>query len=294
MPLSSVVTMVADRLAAAGIPGLPPVDALAPGAPGDVPRITVSIEGAVPAVRGLGEVPGPPQTGALRVETSVDLADPRIHPGGETVELLSGDRRTLQLPHGAVVRADGTDTPPYATADLTVRLGATTFTPVTAGAPSATQVLLDVGSGELRFADPLPATGSVLLGYFVGLWEITVERFAAAMYLDIAHAVPAEHAALTVAVEAALGREHWPATAGMRQIQPVALSAATPIAGLPAGTRTRRLTYAIDVERITPVIRTSGGPIAAVAVEHVRLDAPPDGLVELPAEAFTVGSEPAP
>lgn len=286
--------MVAERLAVAGIPGLPPVDALVPGAPGDVPRITVSVDNAVPAVRGLGEIPGPPQTGALRVETSVDLADPRLHLAGETVELLSGDRRTLQLPHGAVVRADGTDTPPYSTADLTVRLGATTFTPITGGTPTATQVRLDVASGAISFRDPLAAAGSLTLGYFVGLWEITVERFAATMYVDVAHNDPDAHTALLTAVEDGLARAQWPTAAGMRQIQPVALSAALPIAGLPVANRSRRLTYAIDVERIEPVIATSGGPIRAVAVDHVALDVPPEGPVEQPAEAFTVGSEPTP
>lgn len=293
MPLSSVVTMVAQRLAAVAIQDLPPVDALAPATPGDVPRITVSIDNARPAVRGLGEVPGPPQTGALRVDTSVNLADPSLHVNGETVGLLSPDRRTLQLPHGAVVRADGTDTPPYSTSDLTVRLGATTFTPVTEQAPTATQVRLDLPSGALTFRDPLPNSGALTLVYFVGLWEITVERFAATMYVDIAHNNAAVHATLTTAVEAALARDQWPATAGMRQIQEVALSSSTSIAGLPAATRTRRLTYTIDVERIEPVIRTSGGPIVAIAVDHVALDVPPDGPVEQPAEAFTVGSEPA-
>lgn len=294
MPLSSVVTMIAERLAAAAVVGLPPVDALAPAATGDVPRITVSVDQAVPAVRGLGQVPGPPQTGALRVETSIDLADPRLHLAGETVDLLSSDRRTIQLPHGAVVRADGTDTPPYRTTDLTVRVGATSFTPITQGSPDGGQVRLDVPSGALTFRDPLPDPGTLTLGYFVGLWEITVERFAATLYVDIAHDDADAHAALTTAVENALARDQWPATAGIRQIQPIALSAATPIAGLPVTIRSRRLTYAIDVERIEPVILTSGGPIRTVAVDRLALDVPPDGPVEQPAEVFIVGSEPAP
>lgn len=293
MPLSAVVTMVADRLAAASIPGLPMVDALAPAAIAELPRITVSTADAVAAARGLGEVPGPPQTGALRVDTGIDLSDPVLHSAGETVDLLSPDRRTLQLPHGAVVRADGSDTPPYTTADLTVRLGATTFTPVQQ-APVAGQVGLDIPSGAVTFASPLPGSGTLELGYFVGLWEITVERFAATMYVDVAHNDPDSHTMLTTAVEAALTRDQWPAEAGMRAIRPVALSAAIQIAGLVGYARTRRLTYHIEVERIQPVIRTSGGPIAVVAVDHLALDFPPDGPVEQPAERFSLEREPAP
>jgi hypothetical protein len=292
MPLSSVVTMVAERLTSAGIDNLPPVDAIAPATTTEVPRITVSVADAVPAARGLGEVPGPPQTGALRIATAVDLADPVLRISGETVDLLSGDRRTLQLPHGAVVRADGTDTPPFTTTDLTVVRGATTLTP-THDAPVAGQVRLDITSGALTFPSPLPATGTVQLGYFVGLWEITAERFAATMFVDVAHDDRDVHTPLLEAVEAALALEAWPAAAGMRSIQPVALSAVSAIPGLPVASRTRRLTYRVEVERIEPVVRTSGGPIVTVDVP-VALHLLPDGPLEHPAERFTVEREPAP
>lgn len=289
MPLSSVVTLVAERLAAAAIPELPPVDELAPAAPADLPRITVSVLDATSALRSLGEVPGPPQTGALRVDTRVDLADPVLHLPDEQVTLLSADRRVLQIPHGGVVRADGSDEPPFGPGDLLVRRGATTFTPVHAP-PTAGQVQLDIAAGTLTFPDPLPGTGTVELGYFVGLWEVRVERFAATMLVDVAHTVPADHADLTAAVEDALARPQWPRGSAMRSIEPTALSASTQIPGLPDA-RTRRLSYRVDVERIEPVITTSGGPIRLVDVP-VRLEVPPGGAVEQPAERFTVESEP--
>ncbi len=265
MPLSSVVTLVSDRLVAAGIAALPPVDAVAPSAPGDIPHITVSVADAVPGFRGLGEIPGPPQTGALRVDTTIDLADPVLHLAGEDVTLLSANRRVLQIPHGAVVRASGDDVAPYTTADLLVRVGATTFAPVHQ-APAAGQVQLDIPSGTLTFPSPLPATGQVELGYFIGLWEVRVERFAASVLVDVAHNNSAAHAALTEAIEAAMRVGEWPASSGMRSIEPVALSAATSIPGLPAANRTQRLTFRCDIERIEPVIPTSGGPIRLVDV----------------------------
>ena len=226
-----------------------------------------------PACAALGEFPSPPQTGALRVDTTIDLADPTLHLPGEDVPLLSSNRRVLQLPHGGVVRADGDDLPPFAPADLLVRRGATTFTPVHQ-APAAGEVQLDVASGALTFPSPLPATGTVELGYFVGLWEVRVERFTATLLLDIAHDDPDAHAALVEAVERAMSAEQWPAGAGIRSIVPTALSAATPVPGLPAVNRTRQLAFRIDVERIEPIIPSSGGPIA-------RIEAPITGFDEL-------------
>ena len=264
MSLSTLVTMVRDQLQAATIADLPDVDARAPAAPSELPHVTVSVEGAAASGRGLGRVPAPPIEGALRVDTSVDLADPVLHLQGEDVALLSDNRRVLQLPHGAVVREGGDDLPPYSTTDLLVRRGATTFTPVHAP-PAAGEVQLDIPTGALTFPSPLPATGAVELGYFVGLWEIQVERFTATLVVDVAHDDANDHDTLTTAVERALSGP-WPPSSGMRSIEPVAVSAAVPIAGLPVANRTRRLTFAVAVERIEPLIRTSGGPIRSIEV----------------------------
>jgi len=264
MSVSMLVSMVRDQLQAASIAGLPTVDARVPAAPSEVPRVTVSVEGAAANGRGLGRVPAPPIEGALRVDTTVDLADPVLHLPGEDVPLLSTNRRVLQLPHGAVVRAGGDDLAPYSPADLFVRRGATTFTPVHQ-APAAGEVQLDIPSGALTFSSPQPATGIVELGYFVGLWEVQVERFTATLLVDVAHANAAQHETLTAAVERALTGT-WPPARGMRSIEPVAVSAAVPIAGLPAANRTRRLTFAVDVERIEPLVHTSGGPIRSIEV----------------------------
>jgi hypothetical protein len=262
--LSALVGMVRDQLAAAAIADLPPVDALAPATPAEVPRITVSAAEAVSGQRGLGRVPAAPFHGALRVDTAIDLADPVLHLPGEDVPLLSGNRRVLQLPHGAVVKEDGTDLPPYMQSDLLVQRGATAFTPVHA-APAAGQVQLDIPSGALTFPSPLAATGVLQLGYFIGLWEVQVERFAATLFVDISHDDAAAHEALTQAVERALTAP-WPPSRGVRTIDALAVSAAAPLSGLPAGHRSRRLTYRVDVERIEPLVQTSGGPIRSIEI----------------------------
>jgi hypothetical protein len=265
MPPSSLIAALRDHIDAT-VQNAPPVGAAVPAAAADIPRITVSLEGIVPALRGLGSVPSAPIEGALRVNTSVDLADPVLHTATEDVELLSSDRRTLQLPHGAVVRASGDDTPPYGTGDLLVRLGATTFTPVHQP-PGAGEVQLDIPSGALAFASPLPTSGSLELGYFVGLWELHVERFAATVHLDVAGADADAAETLSTAVEAALTPEGGVQQAGFRRLEPRALAAAAPIPGIDGAHRSRRLTYAAEFELIEPVIPSSGGPIRAVDVD---------------------------
>jgi hypothetical protein len=268
MPLSTVIGLVRERLTAAGISELPPVDSVAPAAAAEVPHITVS---------------APPQTGSLRVEVDLDLADPVLHLAGEDVPLLSADRRTLQLPHGAVVRESGDDQALFAPTDLLVRLGATTLTPVHA-APAAGEVQLDIPSGALTFASPLPSTGTLVLGYFIALWEVKVERFTADVLIDIADNDVDDHVAMIEATEAALRADQWPATAGVRSIEPVALSPSVPIPGLPAANRTCRLTYRADIEVVEPVIPSSGGPIRRIEfVIRPPLD-----------EQFAIGAEPGP
>jgi hypothetical protein len=262
--LSTLVGMVREQLVAAAIADLPPVDAVAPAVPADVPRVTVSSAEAVPGQRGLGRVPAAPLHGALRVDTVIDLADPVLHLPGEDVPLLSANRRVLQLPHGAIVRQDGSDLPPYTSSDLLVQRGATTFSPVHT-APAAGQVQLDLQTGALTFPSPLGATGPLQLGYFVGLWEVQVERFTATLFVDISHDDAAAHETLTQAVERALTAS-WPPSRGVRTIDALAVSAAVPLPGLPAGNRTRRLTYRVDVERIEPLVQTSGGPIRSIEV----------------------------
>jgi hypothetical protein len=267
MPLSSVIAALRDQIAAE-VPNAPPVGSLAPAATGDIPRITVSLDNVVPSFRGLGSFPAPTQSGALRVSRTIDLADPVLHTGGEDVALLSGDRRNLQLPHGAVVRASGDDSPPYTTADLLVRLGATTFSPVHQP-PTAGQVQLDIPSGALTFATSLPGAGTLELGYFVGVWDVHVERFSATAFLDIAAGTAAELETLSNAVEAALVPERGIGARGFRTISPIALSPAAAIAGIVGAVRSQRLTYAVEFELIEPAIPSSGGPIVDVNVDSI-------------------------
>jgi hypothetical protein len=104
----------------------------------ELPTVTMSLANVTQRLAGVGRLPAPTLTGALRVDTTLDLANPVVTFPDGTVRLLSADRRTVQLVHGPLVRADGTATQPFAPSDLRVVLGATTFVPVE-GAPSEGQ-----------------------------------------------------------------------------------------------------------------------------------------------------------
>ena len=267
MALSNLVAALGAQIGAQ-VANAPPVGTAPPVAPGDLPLVTVSIEAAMPAMRSVGQIPGPVETGALRVDVEIDLADATLHLPGETVALLSADRRTLQIPHGSVVRASGDDTPPFTGADLLVRVGTTTFSPVHT-TPTAGQVNLDITSGVLTFLNPLPTTGTIELGYFIGTWEVRVERFAATTHLDVATASQAAMQTLVPQIEAALSPQRIAVETGIRRIEPLALSGATQITGLPTSARRQRLTYQIDFERVEPITHTSGGPIRRIDV-HIQ------------------------
>lgn len=274
MGLSSIVDALRTHLLAA-LPSPPAlIGAVLPATAGDLPTIVASLGGAIVPGRSLGSVPGPVMEGALRISSPIDLANPKVDVAGESVPLLSGDRRTLQIPHGSVVRADGSADLPFATTDILVKLGATTFTPVAPPPASATAVGLDPAAGTLTFRDPLPATGTVELGYFVGAWEVRAERFKAALSLQVFAASATAVEALSRDVEAALALERFPGASGFRSVNAVAIGS---IGGIttPTGAFSRLLEYAVDFENIEPVILGAGGPIRQIAVTGV----PPEPFV---------------
>jgi hypothetical protein len=263
--LGRLIEAVSSHLAAK-LPSPPAlIGAVTPATNAELPAITASITEAVRPVPSLGRVPGPVMAGALRVNTSVSLAQPTLTIGDETVQLLSADRRTLQLPHGSVVRADGLADFPFSVADLSVRLGPQTFTPVAGPPASATDVQLDPAAGTAVFRDPLPATGALLLGYFVGAWEVRSERFKAGLSLEVFGSTAAAVQTLSDQVEQALEPHRIPPEIGIRSLEPVALGPIGPRA-VSGGAVGRRIDYAVDFEHIEPLILTGGGPITSIHV----------------------------
>ena len=82
-----------------------------PVAADELPAVTVSIAEVVRALRGIGRLPAPTLTGALRVDSSLDLADPvRVVRRTRTCGCCRTTAARVQLAHGPLVRADGTAT----------------------------------------------------------------------------------------------------------------------------------------------------------------------------------------
>ena len=222
----------------------------------------------------MGRVPGPTRTGALPVTATIELADPALHfPGDppETVTLLTNGRRTLLLPWGTIVRADGLSDQPFAPSDLVVRRGNTTFTPV-AGPPGPTEVQLDPIAGTLDFASALPNTGTVQLEAFVGTWDETVERFRSQLAVDVYADSVSGVDDLSRAVDAALAPARVPRRPGCG---PSSRSASVRSTSWP---RSRR----------APGI--GGSPTTSTSSTSRRSSAPAAG--PSPASASTAGSRP--
>jgi len=235
----------------------------------ELPAVSISVDEVAERARGLGRLPAPVQTGALRIETSLDLANPVVTVADETVDLLSEDRQTLQLPHGGIVRADGTPTRPFAGGDLLVEVDGTPLT-VVGDEPDAGEVRPDPEVGELLFGAPLPAVGTLRLGYFVGEWEVTNERYQGLLAVQpFADDVPGVED-LTRQVDEAFADGRWRGVRGLRSFTPKSFGPVVIIQAVGAGrrdSRSRTITYAFDYERVEPVVRTGGGLIGTVAIE---------------------------
>jgi hypothetical protein len=246
---------------------------------GELPALTLSITDAIQLSQGIGCFPAPTVEGALHVDVAVDLADPLLRLGTETVPLLSDDRRTLVLPHGSIVRADGTTTGAFTVTDLQVSVGATTFAPV-AGAPDAGQVGVEPMDGRLAFTSALPAAGTLALGYFIGLWDLETEHLRGELVVEVTAADAAGVDALARRTEAALSGSAWRAVDGLGDLRPIGLGPVEPASPAAGAGRRQTLRYRFDFERETPLPRTSGGAIRDI-----------DVAMEPFTERFVVGEE---
>lgn len=167
-----------------------------PFAAGDLPSVVLSLDASERRRVGLGDR-GELMNGALAVSSSIDLANPVLSTE-PTFTLLSADRRTLVMPHGGQVRADGSEGV-LANVDLIVRLGATTFT-VVPGAPQGGEVRADPLTGTLVFGAALPNAGTLQLQYFLGEWERRTERIVGTLRADCCAANATDAQALAASV----------------------------------------------------------------------------------------------
>ncbi len=259
MTLAAVVDHLTERL----VDGLGTGPAVGDTAPetATLPAVTLAIGEVTNRLAGVGRVPRGTRDGALAVTIAVDLANPVLDlGGGETLVLVPADRRSLVLPHGPLVRADGTPDDPFTGADLTVRDVATWA--VVAAPPAGRQVRPDVDAGLLHFGEALPSTGTLQVGYFIGLWDTTVTRFQGRLEVRMT-ADRADLPALTRKVADLLSRPD----AALR-LAPLSWGSTTrpPPGELAAAARGQELTYLFDAEVEQALLTSGGGVIADVAV----------------------------
>ena len=281
MLLHRLIDAVTTRLTAA-LPSIN-VGSAMPRVVADLPAVVLSVADAESLGAGVGAQPLGLTTGALQLQTSIDLASPVLVFPDETVQLLSADRRTLQLPHGPLVDPDGGDIGPLAPGAVLLRRGNTTFTLVD-GLPGPGEVQVDRTTAIASFGSPLAATGTLQASYFIGEWESDSVRLLATLQADVFAAGAAALDALCRLLATTMESHR---IAGLSQLEPSAWGAmaAPTTPGTPGGTTlTRSIRWRCRFEYDDPRIVTGGGPIRGIAV---TLAAHPGALPEI----FTLDKE---
>jgi hypothetical protein len=264
MSLGTIVGALGSFLQEAAAPRPALSGGEAPTQSSQLPALTLAISDAASPMNGIGLIPRAPRTGALRLSSAIDLADPVLRfPGEPEVPLLSSDRRALQLPHAPLVTADGSPTATLGPADLQVEAGGSGYA-VVSGPPTGRQVRPDAATGLLELGEPLPGTGELRLGYFIGQWEVLATRYQVTLGVDVFAATGGVVESLSQSVDRAL-LVRPPGISGLRSIAPLAWGVVL-TAPTPANARVRTLRYRVDYEVEDAVIPTGGGLIARVRI----------------------------
>jgi hypothetical protein len=228
----------------------------------ELPAVVLWLEEVHRLGAGLGERAAMITNGALPVTARIDLANP-VLPEEPSFRLLSDDRRTLVLPHGGWVKADGTSGL-LSSADLQVSVAGAARTVVNA-APGAGEVQPDATTGTLLFGAALPAAGIVQATYVLGQWEQRVTPIAGALRIDVRAASSADAQSLSAAVMAALDV----GAALPRGMRKVLLGQVSSI-GLPvaaqANARGRSLQFTFEYEHEINRPDSSGGVIRRIPI----------------------------
>lgn len=289
MAESFFLSSVASYLSSAGLAPAPVLAGVAePESNGDLPALVLSLESTARAHPGLGER-GALMRGVLPVQASIDLANP-VLPAEPGFRLLDAARRVLILPHGGLVRQDGSDPgeAPLTAADISVTVAGGARSVVTT-APGAGEVRADPRVGTLTFGSALPATGIVIASYRLGQWEQRLERISGTLRLDVCAADAADAIALSDgAIEALLDSRARSAIRRLISLQVQSLgSVGAPTPAPVSRRRTARFGFTFEREINRP--DSSGGVIARIPVTAQQGDGgTPPALVPDGTEHFTI------
>ena len=229
----------------------------------DLPAVVLSLEATERAGSGLGERTTLISDGVLPWAASIALANP-VLPEEPTFRLLNDARTVLILPHGGLVKNDGS-TGPLDGTDITVKVGGVSR-PVVAGTPTGNQVRADPMIGTLTFSTPLPTTGMVDATYFLGQWEQRIARIVGTLRID-ACAAPAANASdlSTAVVEAMLAPK---AKSDIQRLLAISLAGLSSVGAKEQGPnvrrRTARFTFSFEQQVNRP--ESSGGIIGRIPI----------------------------
>ena len=284
------LSRVASYLSGAGLTPVPKqVGGAEPAAVTELPAIVLSLDTTSRVNPGLGERAQLITGGVLPVQARINLANP-VLPDEPTFTLLDAARLQLVLPHGGLIRQDGSD-PGVAllsAGDITVLVRGAAVT-VVARAPVAGEASANPRIGTLTFGTPLPLTGFVDASYFLGQWEQRLERITGTLRIDVCADNSADTLSLSNAVVDAMLAPA--AQQGLRRLialAPVSVgSVGIPELSPVLRRRTTRLSFTFEREVNRP--DSSGGVIARIPVtSRMANGADPPGITPLSTEQFTV------
>jgi len=264
MAANAFLTAVGTYLAGAGLTPAPATIGIAePIRKADLPAIVLSLQDTDNAGTGVGERTTLITDGVLPWQATIDLANP-VLPEEPTFRLLNDARTILTLPHGGLVRQDGS-TGPLTAADLSVTVGGTNR-PVVTGPPAGDEVRADPQVGQLTFATPLPGTGTVEALYLLGQWEQRLGRLAGTLRVDVCSATADTLAILSAGVVDALLDAR--ARQEIRRLHHLDLAALSSIGALEVPLNLRRRSaqfhFAFELEINRP--DSSGGIIQRIPI----------------------------
>jgi hypothetical protein len=237
---------------------------------GELPAIVLSLTRIRRLGNGLGERSQLINDGALPWTVRIDLANP-VLPEEPSFRLLSADRRELILPHGGLVRADGSRGP-LLPPDLSVSVAGNSLT-VVDGIPAGNQVRADPQVGRLFFATQLPEIGNVTANYFLGQWEQRVSRIAGMLRVSVRDTDALVVRDLSAAVVDALEPQGAMAVAGLKEMNLITLGNIQPPDSALANSRARVAVLSFEFELQINRPESSGGIILRIPVED-NLDVP--------------------
>lgn len=264
---------VTTYLSGAGLSPAPASIGVAePGAAADLPSVTLSLEGCARERTGIGKKrANERKTGILPRTATIDLESATLA-DDPSFSLIDEARKILILPHGGLVRADGTEGSLLA-ADLTVTVDAggppSTPTVVAGPTPAAGQVSASASDGVLAFGAALPPSGTVTVTYFLGAWEQELIRIHGTLRIDVCAAAAAQAHAVSDQVATALLADR--ARGAIRRLYEIHLSAVSSIAPFAltstvnASRRSARFGFLYEHEINTP--DSSGRVIKTIPVK---------------------------